>query len=95
MRRFLSVALMAAMLLAMAAYLVGCAPASKSEPATPVEPVTPVPVPGGSKKLSELVKPISPTVKITVGLKQAVSDSGILLGVAKGYYKELGIEIET
>jgi len=85
---------MAATLLAMVAYLVGCGPASKPEPATPVEPVTPVPVPGGSKKLSELVKPISPAVKVTVGLKQAVSDSGILIGVAKGYYKELGIEIE-
>lgn len=49
---------------------------------------------GSAKKLSELVKPISPPVKVTVGLKQAVSDAGVLVGVAKGYYKELGLEIE-
>lgn len=45
-------------------------------------------------KLSELVKPLSPPVKVTVGLKQVVSDAGVLIGLAKGYYKELGIEIE-
>lgn len=47
-----------------------------------------------SKKLSQLVKPISPPVKVTVGLKKVPSDSGVLIGVAKGYYKELGIDIE-
>lgn len=47
-----------------------------------------------SKKLSELVKPVSPPAKVTIGLKQAVSDAGVLIGLAKGYYKELGIEIE-
>jgi ABC-type nitrate/sulfonate/bicarbonate transport system substrate-binding protein len=38
--------------------------------------------------------PLSPPVKITVGAKQVVSDAGVLIGMAKGYYKELGIEIE-
>ncbi|ADL08353.1 ABC transporter substrate-binding protein [Thermosediminibacter oceani] len=40
------------------------------------------------------VQPLSPAVKVTVGMKQVVSDAGILIGMAKGYYKELGIEIE-
>jgi len=40
------------------------------------------------------VPPLSPPVKVTVGLKQVVSDAGVLIGVAKGYYEELGIEVE-
>lgn len=40
------------------------------------------------------VEPLSPPVKVTVGMKQVVSDAGVLIGMAKGYYKELGIEIE-
>lgn len=38
--------------------------------------------------------PLSTPVKVTVGMKQVVSDAGVLIGMAKGYYKELGIEIE-
>lgn len=38
--------------------------------------------------------PIDPPVKVTVGAKQVVSDAGVLIGMAKGYYEELGIEIE-
>jgi NitT/TauT family transport system substrate-binding protein len=38
--------------------------------------------------------PLSPPVKVTVGLKQVVSDAGVLIGLAKGYYRDLGIEIE-
>ena len=52
------------------------------------------PPPENGGKLSELVAPISPAAKVTVGLKQSVSDAGVLIGVAKNYYKELGIEIE-
>ncbi|NLA61497.1 MAG: ABC transporter substrate-binding protein, partial [Firmicutes bacterium] len=50
--------------------------------------------PGTGPKLSDLIEPLSPPVKVTVGLKQVISDSGVLIGVAKDYYKELGIEIE-
>ncbi len=45
-------------------------------------------------KLSDLITPISPPAKVSVGLKNVVADAGILVGQAKGYYKELGIEIE-
>ncbi len=47
-----------------------------------------------ASKLSELVTPISPPAKVSVGLKGVVADAGVLVGEAKGYYKELGIEIE-
>lgn len=66
--------------------LAGCGPRPKEK--------EPAPAPATGTKLSELVTPISPPTKVTVGLKQAVSDAGVLIGVAKGYYKELGIEIE-
>ena len=31
--------------------------------------------------------PIDPPVKVTVGAKQVVSDAGVLIGMAKGYYR--------
>ena len=43
----------------------------------------------------EVEMPLSPKVKVTVGMKEVVSDSGVLIGMAKGYYEELGIEIES
>lgn len=42
-----------------------------------------------------VLEPLSPVVKVTVGMKEVVSDGGVLIGMAKGYYKELGIEIEA
>jgi len=41
------------------------------------------------------IEPLSPKVKVTVGMKEVVSDAGVLIGMAKGYYDELGIEIES
>ena len=41
------------------------------------------------------LEPLSPAVKVTVGMKEVVSDGGVLIGMAKGYYEELGIEIES
>jgi NitT/TauT family transport system substrate-binding protein len=38
--------------------------------------------------------PLPQEVVVKVGMKQVVSDSGVLLGMAKGYYKDLGITIE-
>ena len=37
----------------------------------------------------------STNVKVTVGMKEVVSDAGVLIGMAKGYYEEQGIEIEA
>ncbi|MGE5574279.1 MAG: ABC transporter substrate-binding protein [Bacteroidota bacterium] len=38
--------------------------------------------------------PLSPEVKVTVGMKRAPSDCGLLIGSHKGYYRELGIRLE-
>jgi ABC-type nitrate/sulfonate/bicarbonate transport system substrate-binding protein len=38
--------------------------------------------------------PLGQEVVVKVGMKQVVSDAGILIGMAKGYYRDLGIKIE-
>lgn len=38
--------------------------------------------------------PLPQETVVKVGMKQVVSDAGILIGMAKGYYNELGIKIE-
>jgi NitT/TauT family transport system substrate-binding protein len=46
--------------------------------------------PGWASSLS----PLPQETVVKVGMKQVVSDAGILIGMAKGYYKDLGIKIE-
>lgn len=41
-----------------------------------------------------LPPPLSPPARVTVGMKAVPSDAGALIGMEKGYYRELGIEIE-
>lgn len=38
--------------------------------------------------------PLPNETVVKVGMKEVVSDAGILIGMAKGYYKDLGIKIE-
>jgi ABC-type nitrate/sulfonate/bicarbonate transport system substrate-binding protein len=38
--------------------------------------------------------PLQQETVVKVGMKQVVSDAGVLVGMAKGYYKDLGIKIE-
>ncbi len=99
MKRILSLLLVSALVLAslsMCLALTGCsketAVATPPVPPPPEEP--PLPPTNEAPKLSDLVKPIEPKTKVTVGLKQAVSDAGVLIGVAKKYYEELGITID-
>lgn len=38
--------------------------------------------------------PLSQPVTVKVGMKAVISDAGILIGMAKGYYQDLGIQID-
>ena len=38
--------------------------------------------------------PLAQPVTVKVGMKEVVSDAGILIGMAKGYYRDLGINIQ-
>ena len=87
MKRFLSLVALICAVTLLALTLGGCARKDVNEAGTGAKSQT-------GTKLSKLVKPLSPPAKVTVGLKQAVTDAGVLIGVAKGYYEELGIEIE-
>lgn len=69
--------------------VVGCAPKTAPPEQKPAEPPKSE-EPAGEKAL----EPLSPAVEVSVGMKQVVSDAGVLIGMAKGYYKELGIEIK-
>lgn len=40
------------------------------------------------------VSPLPQETVVKVGMKQVVSDAGILIGIAKNYYKDVGIKIE-
>jgi len=52
--------------------------------------VNPAASPDWAPGLTVLQQP----VVVKVGMKQVVSDAGILIGMAKGYYQDLGIKIE-
>lgn len=57
---------------------------------TPATQVPPAKGPAWAQGLTAL--PHETVVK--VGMKQVISDAGILIGMAKGYYQDLGIKIE-
>lgn len=78
------------MVMVITIFTAGC---GKTPPAPP-ETKEPVKEDTAEKAVSGL-EPLSPAVKVTVGMKEVVSDSGVLVGMAKGYYEELGIEIEA
>ena len=40
------------------------------------------------------LQPLKQQTTVTVGMKQVTSDAGILIGMARGYYEDLGIKIE-
>lgn len=43
---------------------------------------------------AQSLTPLPKETVVKVGMKQVISDAGILIGMAKGYYKDLGIKIE-
>ncbi len=56
----------------------------------PVRQSAPLQGPAWAPALS----PLPQETVVKVGMKQVISDAGILIGMAKGYYKDVGIQIE-
>lgn len=73
-----------AVLLALIFLVTACGQSPTSQTSTPQK---------GPSWASTLT-PLSQETVVKVGMKQVVSDAGILIGMAKGYYKDLGIKIE-
>lgn len=43
---------------------------------------------------SDLLKPLDPPAKVKVGMKGVPSDAGVIIALHKGYFKELGLDVE-
>jgi len=76
----------------LSAFIIGCGQQAVEEKP---EEVSPEQVQEQIVENKPEIQPLSPKVKVTVGMKEVVSDAGVLIGMAKGYYEELGIEIES
>jgi ABC-type nitrate/sulfonate/bicarbonate transport system substrate-binding protein len=85
--------------------LVGCQSASPpasippTQPARPAVTTVPPSAPSAatlaSPAASAMPAPLSPPVAVHVGVLSSISDSGIYIGVAKGYYRELGLDVQV
>lgn len=47
----------------------------------------------GAPELAQMPGPLTPAVPVRVGLLASVSDSGVYIGLERGYYRELGLEL--
>lgn len=75
---------MLTVLLTLLLVLTGCGQVSNST--MPSAKTAPAWAPG--------LMPLAQPVTVKVGMKEVVSDAGILIGMAKGYYRDLGINIQ-
>jgi ABC-type nitrate/sulfonate/bicarbonate transport system substrate-binding protein len=73
------------------AVLLGCQAAGTAAP-----PPAPAPPPSSaSPAAGALPAPLSPPVTVRVGVLASISDSGIYIGLERGYYRELGLELQV
>jgi NitT/TauT family transport system substrate-binding protein len=67
------------------------APTSAAPSAAPVAPTRAVPAaPAGAA-----LPPLNPSVTVRVGALSSISDSGIYIGLERGYYRELGLAVQV
>jgi ABC-type nitrate/sulfonate/bicarbonate transport system substrate-binding protein len=72
------------------AALTTAAPVSAAPSATPVVPTRA----GSAAPLAALPPPLNPPVTVRVGALSSISDSGIYIGVERGYYRDLGLDVQ-
>ncbi|MGB9867918.1 MAG: ABC transporter substrate-binding protein [Bacillota bacterium] len=51
-------------------------------------------LPSGGEN-ADLLKPLDPPQKVKVGMKGVPSDAGVIIALHKGYFKQLGLEVEV
>ncbi len=91
-RRFAKAPLACAIAIALA-LAPGCSRTGPAEVAKPQEPAkTPEPAP--REKWWGNVEPLNPPVKVRAGLKGVPSDGGVLIAKDRGYFKDLGLDVE-
>ncbi len=69
------------------------APAAKAPTAAPA-PAGAAPAPAAAAAPATMPRPLDPPVTVKVGLLSSVSDSGVYLGYERGYYQELGLDLQ-
>ncbi|HWP28522.1 MAG TPA: ABC transporter substrate-binding protein [Chloroflexota bacterium] len=85
--------------------LLGCQAAGPAAPppAPAAPPSNPAGAPSGAPATASgteaparaLPAPLSPPVTVRVGVLASISDSGIYIGLERGYYRELGLELQV
>ena len=73
------------------------APAAVQAPAVAPAPASAVSAPGApasAPATSGMPRPLDPPATVRVGLLQSISDSGVYIGYERGYYRELGLELQ-
>ncbi len=73
--------------IALALLLAGCGAASPPASARP-------PTNGATSAAPASVQPLSPPVHLKVGVNQTLSESGLYIGLEKGYFRDEGLEVE-
>jgi NitT/TauT family transport system substrate-binding protein len=89
--------------------VLGCQPAAAPAPAAPAATppaapttaaaaATPTAASGAQTTAAPTARgmpaPLSPPVTVKVGLLSSISDSGVYIGYERGYYRDLGLELE-
>jgi NitT/TauT family transport system substrate-binding protein len=69
------------------------APAAASA-AAPAATSAAAPPAAAAAATTAMPAPLSPPVTVRVGLLQSVSDSGVYIGYERGYYRELGLDLQ-
>jgi NitT/TauT family transport system substrate-binding protein len=91
------------LLIALAACQSGAPPAAPTAGPAAAAPTARVaaPAPGGAAgaapagaPAASLPAPLNPPVTVRVGALSSISDSGIYIGVERGYYRELGLDVQ-
>src|SRR5687767_9529074 len=66
--------------------------ASSTAPAAPA--ATAAPAAAAAPAQAGMPAPLAPPVTVKVGLLSSVSDSGVFIGYERGYYRELGLDLQ-
>src|SRR5215207_6533571 len=73
----------------------GEAPAAAATSAAPAVAAAPATTAPATAPQATLPRPLDPPRTVRVGVLASISDSGIYIGIERGYYRELGIDVQV
>jgi len=91
-------ALVPGLLLLASCLLVDCRASAPAAPPAPPSPAASAPaasgattVPVAAGRTASSLGPLTPPVDVRIGLQSSISDAGVYVAIAKGYFRELGL----